>query len=180
MFDAALNDRVKFFFRQSLVGAGKSRGAVPISLGVKEIPCIVFVVYDPDGGFVTGGGWISSPPGSVPADPLALGRTQFGFNAKYRPGQSTPGGETRLQRARARADADADWNAAALGVGGRPRARETRRIAGARFAPPQSSSLHLGAGTKPPPPLLPPLQPATTSADTTIPVRMPASLPMPP
>jgi len=32
--------------------------------------CIMLVVYDPDGGFVSGGGWIDSPPGAmaVPAD----------------------------------------------------------------------------------------------------------------
>jgi hypothetical protein len=28
--------------------------------------CIMLVVYDPDGGFVTGGGWIDSPEGAVP------------------------------------------------------------------------------------------------------------------
>jgi hypothetical protein len=29
--------------------------------------CIMLVVYDPEGGFVTGGGWIDSPPGAYPA-----------------------------------------------------------------------------------------------------------------
>jgi len=31
---------------------------------VGESECIMLVVYDPDGGFVTGGGWIDSPPGA--------------------------------------------------------------------------------------------------------------------
>jgi hypothetical protein len=33
------------------------------NLGAPE--CVMFVVYDPSGGFVTGGGWIDSPVGSV-------------------------------------------------------------------------------------------------------------------
>ncbi|MBI5353955.1 MAG: ExeM/NucH family extracellular endonuclease [Chloroflexi bacterium] len=41
------------------------------------------VVYDPNGGFVTGGGWINSPAGAYIADPLAVGKGEFGFVAKY-------------------------------------------------------------------------------------------------
>ncbi|MDX1520570.1 MAG: PKD domain-containing protein, partial [Anaerolineae bacterium] len=32
------------------------------------------VVYDPNGGFVTGGGWIDSPPGAYAADPSLTGK----------------------------------------------------------------------------------------------------------
>jgi parallel beta-helix repeat protein len=38
------------------------------------------VVYDPDGGFVTGGGWIASPVGARPAAPSLTGKASFGFN----------------------------------------------------------------------------------------------------
>ncbi|NND73653.1 MAG: CSLREA domain-containing protein, partial [Ilumatobacter sp.] len=59
------------------------------------------VVYDPDGGFVTGGGWINSPAGSYtpgdPSDPDVVGRANFGFVAKYKKGQSTPTGHTEFQ-----------------------------------------------------------------------------------
>ncbi len=41
------------------------------------------VVYDPSGGFVTGGGWINSPAGAYLPDPLAAGKGKFGFVAKY-------------------------------------------------------------------------------------------------
>ncbi|MBI5962560.1 MAG: ExeM/NucH family extracellular endonuclease [Chloroflexi bacterium] len=41
------------------------------------------VVYDPNGGFVTGGGWINSPAGAYIADPSAVGQGKFGFVAKY-------------------------------------------------------------------------------------------------
>ena len=55
------------------------------------------VVYDPDGGFVTGGGWILSPAGACAADPAVAGRATFGFVAKYRKGQTVPTGETQFQ-----------------------------------------------------------------------------------
>ena len=41
------------------------------------------VVYDPDGGFITGGGWIESPPGAYYDDPLLTGKANFGFVSKY-------------------------------------------------------------------------------------------------
>jgi hypothetical protein len=41
------------------------------------------VVYDPNGGFVTGGGQINSPAGALVAQPNVAGRGTFGFNAKY-------------------------------------------------------------------------------------------------
>jgi PKD repeat protein len=54
------------------------------------------VVYDPNGGFVTGGGWITSPAGAYLADQSASGRANFGFNSKYNQG-ATPSGETEFQ-----------------------------------------------------------------------------------
>ncbi|MGH8916560.1 MAG: carboxypeptidase regulatory-like domain-containing protein [Acidimicrobiia bacterium] len=55
------------------------------------------VVYDPDGGFVTGGGWIDSPEGAYPADPSLTGRASFGFVSKYMKGATTPTGKTQFQ-----------------------------------------------------------------------------------
>jgi hypothetical protein len=55
------------------------------------------VVYNPDSGFVTGGGWIIALPGSYPADPTLSGRCNFGFVSKYKKGQSTPEGNTEFQ-----------------------------------------------------------------------------------
>jgi len=54
------------------------------------------VIYDPDGGFVTGGGWFYTPQGSYAADPSFTGRTHIGFNAKYQQGASLPSGEIQL------------------------------------------------------------------------------------
>lgn len=55
------------------------------------------VVYDPGAGFVTGGGWITAPAGSYPANPSASGPGRFGFVSKYQKGASTPTGNTEFQ-----------------------------------------------------------------------------------
>ena len=55
------------------------------------------VVYDPNDGFVTGGGWINSPAGAYTADPTLEGTANFGFVSKYKKGQQTPTGNTEFQ-----------------------------------------------------------------------------------
>lgn len=55
------------------------------------------VIYDPNGGFVTGGGWIWSPPGAYVNDPLLEGKANFGFVSKYKKGASIPDGNTEFQ-----------------------------------------------------------------------------------
>ena len=55
------------------------------------------VVYDPSAGFVTGGGWIDSPPGAMPSDPSLTGKANFGFVSKYKKGASEPSGNTEFQ-----------------------------------------------------------------------------------
>jgi hypothetical protein len=55
------------------------------------------VVYDPNGGFVTGGGWINSPAGAYVADASLSGKANFGFVAKYKKGTNVPDGNTEFQ-----------------------------------------------------------------------------------
>jgi hypothetical protein len=63
------------------------------------------VVYDPNGGFVTGGGWIVAADGScvVANAPPGVctnatgGRANFGFVSKYQKGASAPSGDTEFQ-----------------------------------------------------------------------------------
>lgn len=55
------------------------------------------VVYDPTGGFVTGGGWINSPAGAFKPDLSLTGRANFGFVAKYLKGATIPIGQTEFQ-----------------------------------------------------------------------------------
>ena len=55
------------------------------------------VIYDPDGGFVTGGGWINSPAGAYLANPSLTGRASFGFVSKYQHGANVPTGNTEFQ-----------------------------------------------------------------------------------
>jgi hypothetical protein len=56
----------------------------------------MLVVYDPSGGFVTGGGWIWSPKGAYIADPWLEGKANFGFVSKYNKGASEPTGQTEF------------------------------------------------------------------------------------
>ncbi len=55
------------------------------------------VVYDPNGGFVTGGGWIMSPEGAYAPEPGLEGRANFGFVSKYEKGANVPTGSTEFQ-----------------------------------------------------------------------------------
>ncbi len=55
------------------------------------------VTYDPSAGFVTGGGWISSPAGAYLADPTLTGKATFGFVSKYQKGATVPTGNTEFQ-----------------------------------------------------------------------------------
>ena len=64
---------------------------------VGEPECIMLVVYDPSGGFVTGGGWIDSQPGAYIADLSLSGKANFGFVSKYKKGATIPTGNTEFQ-----------------------------------------------------------------------------------
>jgi len=57
---------------------------------------IPVVVYDPSGGFVTGGGWVMSPVGAYPADPDLTGKASFGFVSKYAKAATQPSGNTEF------------------------------------------------------------------------------------
>jgi PKD repeat protein len=55
------------------------------------------VIYDPSGGFVTGGGWIDSPAGAYPENESLTGKATFGFVSKYQKGVTAPTGNTEFQ-----------------------------------------------------------------------------------
>jgi hypothetical protein len=55
------------------------------------------VIYDPNGGFVTGGGWINSPVGAYVPSPSLTGKATFGFVSKYQKGANAPSGNTEFQ-----------------------------------------------------------------------------------
>jgi hypothetical protein len=59
----------------------------------------MLVIYDPSGGYATGGGWFMSGEGACPAESLcagATGKARFGFVSKYKKGASRPTGNTQL------------------------------------------------------------------------------------
>ncbi|HLF45459.1 MAG TPA: LamG-like jellyroll fold domain-containing protein [Chitinophagaceae bacterium] len=55
------------------------------------------VVYDANGGFVTGGGWINSLAGAYRPDLTLSGKANFGFESKYQKGTSVPSGNTQFK-----------------------------------------------------------------------------------
>jgi hypothetical protein len=55
------------------------------------------VIYNPEGGFVTGGGWINSVAGAYIDDPTLIGKATFGFVSAYKKGATTPTGNTEFQ-----------------------------------------------------------------------------------
>ena len=55
------------------------------------------VIYDPNGGSVSGGGWIDSPPGAFVAMPAKTGKANFAFVARYQNGANVPTGNTQFQ-----------------------------------------------------------------------------------
>jgi hypothetical protein len=61
------------------------------NIGATE--CVLFAVYDPSGGFATGGGGTNSPAGADSANPSGSGPVTFAFNPKYLPNNpTTPSG----------------------------------------------------------------------------------------
>jgi hypothetical protein len=83
--------------------AGSVPGIYDVQLVVNDgtvdsLPATTMVVvYDPTGGFVTGGGWFNSPAGAYTADPSLTGKANFGFVAKYKKGATVPDGNTQFQ-----------------------------------------------------------------------------------
>jgi len=64
---------------------------------VSDLSCVLFAIYGPNDGFVSGAGWIQSPLGAYAANPTLGGKAQFGFVSKYLPGAHVPSGETHFQ-----------------------------------------------------------------------------------
>jgi hypothetical protein len=57
----------------------------------------LLAVYNPAAGFVTGGGWITSPAGAYSPNPALTGTATFGFVSKYQKGATVPSGHTEFQ-----------------------------------------------------------------------------------
>ncbi|MFC2026262.1 hypothetical protein ACFLUC_03605 [Chloroflexota bacterium] len=86
--------------------AGNEAGIFDLTLQVTYPDNLIYedttfvVVYDPDGGlvtgFVTGGGWIWSPAGAYAPDPTSEGKATFGFVSKCKKGTTVPTGNTEF------------------------------------------------------------------------------------
>ncbi|MET3543226.1 hypothetical protein ABID22_003969, partial [Pontibacter aydingkolensis] len=63
-----------------------------------SVSSVVYLpIYDPEGGFITGGGWINSPAGALSSNPSITGKANFGFVSKYKKGSSQVDGNTEFQ-----------------------------------------------------------------------------------
>ena len=54
--------------------------------GLQSSGTTMVVVYDPEAGSATGGGWFWSAPGNLKSDPESEGKATFGFIARYKQG----------------------------------------------------------------------------------------------
>jgi len=63
--------------------------------GVQSSDTTMVVVYDPDAGSATGGGWFWSAQGNLKRAPESEGKATFGFVVKYK--QETPAGHLEFQ-----------------------------------------------------------------------------------
>jgi parallel beta-helix repeat protein len=70
--------------------------AYATTAGCLETDPVLVPIYDPEGGFVTGGGWIWSPAGAYSDDSELEGKATFGFVSKYKKGAQTPEGNTEF------------------------------------------------------------------------------------
>ncbi|MFC1860188.1 PKD domain-containing protein [Chloroflexota bacterium] len=66
------------------VGIYEVNLAVTDDRGAQSSDTTMMVVYDPDTGSATGGGWFWSAPGNLKQDPESEGKATFGFVVKYK------------------------------------------------------------------------------------------------
>jgi probable HAF family extracellular repeat protein len=82
---------------QATVSDGSLSGS---RVSSSDVPAYI-VAYDPSAGYVTGGGWFTSPVGAFSPLPAVTGKATFGFVAKYVKGKTAPEGTTELSFATA-------------------------------------------------------------------------------
>jgi hypothetical protein len=71
-------------------------GSVGVASTINGVTAMV-VIYDPNGAYVTGGGWFNSPAGAYTSDLSLADKANFGFVSKYQKGATIPTGETEFQ-----------------------------------------------------------------------------------
>jgi hypothetical protein len=90
--DASLEDPV--YYAYNLPGIYDLSFKATDPAGLSDTALSTVVVYDPYGGFITGGGWVYSEAGSYAPDPSLEGRANFSFTSRYHKAASVPTGDT--------------------------------------------------------------------------------------
>ncbi|MCO1597065.1 PKD domain-containing protein [Micromonospora sp. RHAY321] len=67
-----------------------STGVADDDDGIADAASVMVIVYDPEGGFSTQGGFLDSPAGALTGAPNVAGKLTFTFNPKYLPGEAGP------------------------------------------------------------------------------------------
>ena len=98
MYTSTGNSNVSGIATASIASLPVELYKVTVTAGSGCATAIAYIpVYDPNGGFITGGGWIQSPAGAYVADPLLTGKANFGYVAKYKNGNNQVDGNTEFQ-----------------------------------------------------------------------------------
>ena len=72
-------------------------GGSDVHLGSFNADKVVIIFYDPNAGFVTGGGYVAHQPWWTTPPTPGTAKDNYGFVAKYKKGASAPDGETEFQ-----------------------------------------------------------------------------------
>jgi len=72
-------------------------GGSDVHLGSANTDKVVIIVYDPNAGFVTGGGYVPHQAWWTTPPTPGTAKDNYGFVAKYKKGASAPDGETEFQ-----------------------------------------------------------------------------------
>ena len=110
---AASGVRINFYLDEEFKGSSLTNSSGVATLSVSGLGLNVYKVtaevgngcsnsvaylpvYDPNGNFVTGGGWINSPEGAL-VGTTTVGKANFGFVSKYKKGSNQVDGNTEFQ-----------------------------------------------------------------------------------
>jgi hypothetical protein len=96
--ERCIGGRVSWFHTYTSPGVYTVKVTITDQEGASdELAYQYLVAYDPSAGFVTGAGFVDSPPGAYVANPSLTGNALFGFVSMYQHGARVPSGRTQFR-----------------------------------------------------------------------------------